>query len=247
VDIDHLTAQLPAQIERMRAAREAIDNDFPWYPYDILGNVAHLDAMLTGEHRNLDMLAQGQPVVDIGAADGDLAFTLEQVGGWELDIIDTAPTNMNGLRGAKALRDHFRSSVQIHDIDLDQQFVLPRPRYGLVLLLGILYHLQNPYYAMKELASRSAYCVLNTKVARFAGPLRTPIADLPVGYLVAPEETNNDPTNFWIFSPAGLERLVNRTGWDVLDRRNVGNTVDSDPSTPENDERMLMLLRSRHV
>ncbi len=242
-----MTAQLPAQIARMRAAREAIDNDFPWYPYDILGNVAHLDAMLTGEHRNLDMLAMGQPVVDIGAADGDLAFALEQVGGWQLDIVDTAPTNMNGLRGAKALRDHFGSSVQIHDINLDQQFALPRPRYGLVLLLGILYHLQNPYYAMQQLAGRSAYCLLNTKVARFAGPERTPIADLPVGYLVAPHETNNDPTNFWIFSPAGLERLVDRTGWDVLERRNVGDTADSDPATPEHDERMLMLLRSRQA
>ncbi len=81
-------------------------------------------------------------------------------------------------------------------------------------------------------------------MARFAGPERTPIADLPVGYLVAPHETNNDPTNYWILSPAGLERLVERAGWDILERLNVGDTADSDPSTPENDERMFMLLRS---
>lgn len=246
MDIDQLTAGVGDQIERMRIARAAIDNDSDiiWYPYDILGNVTHLDAMLSGEHQDLDELTQGLPVADIGAADGDLAFAVEDIAGWEVDIIDTAATNMNGLRGARALRDHFGSAVQIHDIDLDRQFALPRPRYGLVFLLGILYHLQNPYYMLRELATHTSYCLLNTKVARFAGPERTPIANLPVGYLVAPHETNNDPTNYWILSPKGLERLVERTGWSILERINVGNVTESDPSTPENDERMLMLLRS---
>jgi tRNA (mo5U34)-methyltransferase len=247
VDIDQLTAGTPEQIERMRVARAAVGTDIMWYPYDILGNVAHLDAMLSGEHRELTRLTQGLPVADIGAADGDLAFALENLGGWQVDIIDTAATNMNGLRGARALRDHFSSKVQIYDIDLDRQFTLPRERYGLAFLLGILYHLQNPYYMLRELAARSSYCLLSTKVARFAGPARTPIGDLPVAYLVAPQETNNDPTNYWILSPTGLERLVQRAGWSILDRANVGNTLDSDPATPENDERMLLLLRSMHA
>jgi tRNA (mo5U34)-methyltransferase len=246
VDIDELIAGTAGQIERMRIARAAIGNssDVVWYPYNILGNVAHLDAMLSGKHRDLDTLTQGLPVADIGAADGDLAFALEDIAGWQVDIIDTAATNMNGLRGARALRDHFHSAVQIHDIDLDRQFALPRPHYGLVFLLGILYHLQNPYYMLRELATHTSYCLLNTKVARFAGPECTPIANLPVGYLVAPHETNNDPTNYWILSPKGLERLVERTGWSILERVNVGNVIESDPATPENDERMLMLLRS---
>ena len=247
MDVDELMADIGAQVERLRIARAAIGGDITWYPYDILGNVVHLDAMLSGEHRDLDKLTQGLPVADIGAADGDLAFALEDIGGWEVDIVDTAATNMNGLRGARALRDHLGSTVQIHDIDLDRQFALPRPRYGLVFLLGILYHLQNPYYILKELAARSSYCLLSTKVARFAGPARTPIGDLPVSYLVSPQETNNDPTNYWILSPKGLERLVERTGWIILDRANVGNTVESDPATPENDERMFLLLRSVHI
>jgi hypothetical protein len=244
MDIDQITAGLVRQTERIRTARSEIGGEIAWYPYNILGNLVHVDGMLTGDNRDLDRLAQGLPVADIGAADGDLAFVLEDLGGWEVDIIDTAATNMNGLHGARALRDHLGSRVQIYDIDLDRQFELPRERYGLIFLLGILYHLQNPYYAMRELASRSAYCLLSTKVARFAGPERTPIGDLPVGYLVAPRETNNDPTNYWVLSPAGLERLVERAGWRILDRANVGNTTESDPSNPEHDERMFLLLAS---
>jgi hypothetical protein len=245
MDMDTLTAQLGEHVERLRAARAAIGDGIAWYPYDILANLVHLDAMLTGEQRDLDRLAGGLPVADIGAADGDLAFTLEAAGGWELDIVDTAPTNMNGLEGARALRDHLGSRAHVHDIDLDRQFSLPRERYGLVLLLGILYHLQNPFFVLRELAGRSRHCLLSTKVARFAGKERTLIGDLPVAYLVAPYETNNDPTNYWIFSPAGLERLVDRAGWDVLASRNVGNTEASDPATPDRDERQFMLLRSR--
>jgi tRNA (mo5U34)-methyltransferase len=245
VEIDQLVGGLGAETERLRLARSEIGDGIAWYPYDILANIIHIDAMLSGENRDLEQLAQGSPVADIGAADGDLAFALEHLGAWQVDIVDTAASNMNGLRGATALRDHLGSSVQIHDVDLDRQFALPRERYGLVFLLGILYHLQNPYYVLRELASRSSYCLLSTKVARFAGPNRTPIGELPVGYLVAPDETNNDPTNYWVFSPAGVERLVQRTGWTTLERLNVGNTADSDPATPENDERMFMLLRSR--
>ena len=244
MDIDQLAGDLPGQAERMRSARLQIGDGIAWYPYDILGNIVHLSQMLSGAHRNLDGLAQGLPVADIGAADGDLAFVLEDTAGWEIDIVDTAATNMNGLQGARALRDHLGSKVQVFDIDLDRQFTLPREQYGLVFLFGILYHLQNPYYVLQELAQRSSYCLLSTRVARFAGSAQTSVGDLPVAYLLAPDETNNDATNYWIFSPMGLERLANRAGWEVLERMNVGNTSASDPSTPANDERMFLLLRS---
>jgi hypothetical protein len=244
MDMDLARDGLFAQVERLRQARAELGDIVTWYPYDILGNLVHLDGMLTGENRSLDGLAAGMPVADIGAADGDLAFALEDLAGWEIDIIDTASTNMNGLRGAKLLRDHLGSRVQIHDIDLDRQFELPRERYGLILLLGILYHLQNPYYVLRELAARSSHCLLSTKVARFAGPQETAIGDLPLSYLVDPDETNADPTNYWIFSPAGLERLVRRAGWTILERANVGDTETSDPSSADRDERMFLLLRS---
>ncbi len=247
MDIDQFVESLPGQEERLRTARSLIERQIEWYPYDILGNVFHLAEMLSGDNRDLDRLAKRLPVADLGAADGDLAFALEDVAGWEMDVVDTAATNMNGLRGAKALREHLDSSARIYDMDLDSKFTLPRDRYGLVFLLGTLYHLQNPYYMMRELSLHSSHCLLSTRVARFAGPDRQSIGDLPVGYLLAPNETNNDSTNYWIFSPAGLERLVERAGWRILDRSNVGNTADSDPSGPENDERMFMLLASLTV
>jgi hypothetical protein len=242
--IGELASDLSSHGERLNAARATVVDPVDWYRYDILGNVIHLDRMLTGPYRDLDALARGLPVADIGAADGDLAFTLEGACGWELDIVDSAATNHNGLRGARLLQRQLGSRAHVHDIDLDQQFRLPRDEYGLVLLLGILYHLQNPFYTLAQLARQATYCLLSTRVARFAGPQRAPIDELSVAYLLSPTEMNSDPTNYWIFSAVGLERLVERAGWVVRESMNVGDTDASNTDSNEHDERMFMLIES---
>jgi tRNA (mo5U34)-methyltransferase len=241
--MDTLRAALPRQVERLERARDAVSG-VTFYAHDTLGNVVHLDSLLTGHQRDLDALAGGGPVADIGAADGDLSFVLEDVCGWEMDIIDWGATSANGLQGARALRDELGSRAAIHEIDLDRQFTLPRDRYGLILLLGILYHLQNPFFVLRHLADHADNCLLSTRVARLMGPQRTRVADLPVAYLVGPDELNSDPTNYWVLSQAGLERLVERAGWEVSARLTVGDTAESDTFSAEHDERCFMLLRS---
>jgi tRNA (mo5U34)-methyltransferase len=96
MNIDRFVESLSLQEARLREARSQSVDDIQWYPYDILGNVFHLAAMLSGENRDLGQLAKGLPVADIGAADGDLAFALEGAAGWQVDVVDTAATNMNG-------------------------------------------------------------------------------------------------------------------------------------------------------
>jgi hypothetical protein len=70
--------------------------------------------------------------------------------------------------------------------------------------------------------------------------------DAPVTCLVAADETNNDATNFWMFSEAGLRRILHRCGWEVLDFLTLGNTDNSDPATAAGDERAFCYVRSRH-
>jgi len=246
VDIRELRQRSDNWAKELESAKAgAAEPGFPWYPYDTLGNLIHLDTLLTGPRRNLLELAAGRPLADIGAADGALAFFLEKLG-HEVDILDYGPTNYNTLRGARLLKEKLPAPrVTIHEFDLDSQFRLPRTGYGLIFFLGILYHLKNPYFVLESLAKASRHLVLSTRVARVAGKKKTPIAELPVGYLVHPTETNNDPTNYWIFSEEGLRRLVARTGWEVREFMTVGNTKNSDPATAQGDERAFCLLESR--
>ena len=229
--------------QQQKAAAAAAD--FPWYPYDTVSNFGVMDQLLKGPNRNLLDLAGGAPVADIGAADGFAAFFLDTLG-VTVDIVDYGPTNFNGLRGARLLRETSKANVEVHEVDLDQQFKLPRESYGLVLFLGTLYHLKNPFYALETLARASRHCVLSTRVARFAGPRDLKIDELPVAYLVDPHETNNDATNFWIFSVAGLKRLCHRAGWNVREFITIGDTKKSNPSSQNRDERAFCLLESRN-
>ena len=65
----------------------------------------------------------------------------------------------------------------------------------------------------------------------------------PLAYLLDGAETNNDTTNYWIFSPLGLDRLVSRCGWSTMAKQHVG-PPSSDPVHPGNDERVFLLLKN---
>jgi len=217
-----------------------------WYPYGTLSNFGHLNALLNGKNRLLLELASGGRAADIGGADGDLAFFLETLG-LSVDLIDHGPTNFNGLQGVGLLKEALGSRVEISDVDLDAQFTLPRESYGLVFFLGILYHLKNPFYVLEALSRCAEFCLISTKITRFASDKQTRLAGVPVAYLLDEREANNDPTNFWVFSDAGFRRILKRTGWEIRDYMTVGNTINSDPASPEGDERAFCLVQSRRV
>lgn len=225
--------------------REAVPPDFPWYPYGTIHNFGPLTELLRREGRTLADLIGGGTVLDIGCADGDLAFFLEQLGN-RVQVVDYGPTNYNTMRGVRLLKGALGSSLGIHEVDLDAQFSLPHERYELVFFLGILYHLKNPYYALEALAKSAGYCFISTRITRFAPDKRTELAGIPVAYLLDPLEANNDATNYWIFSEAGLRRILQRAGWDVCQFLTLGNTTASDPASAEGDERAFCLAKSRH-
>lgn len=227
---------------KLKALKEK-EPGIAWYPYGTLSNFLLLREFLN-EHP-LDTLTRSRRVADIGAADGDLALFLAGQG-CTVDVIDHAPTNHNGLKGCRHLVQALAMQplVSVFDIDLDSQFALPRSDYDLIFFLGILYHLKNPFYVLESLAKTARHLLLSTRVARFA-PDGTKIGHLPTAYLLGPTESNNDSTNYWIFTAAGLARLVERTGWRVVMGRAAGDTRTSNPSDNDKDERAFMLLQSR--
>lgn len=244
MDIEDMVKRGQAFRADLLNRKTAIDPAFPWYPYDTMSNLLHLNGLLSGRHRGVFAEIAGGAVADIGAGDGDLGFFLDQEFGCAVDLIDHGPTNFNGLQGARRLAVDLGSSARVHDIDLDTQFSLPRQDYSAIFLLGILYHLKNPFFVLEALAKTSKLCFLSTRVAQLTPDHRTRLTDAPVAYLLDPNECNNDSTNYWIFSLAGLRRILTRTGWQVFDLVTVGCTSGSNPASPDGDERAFCLLRS---
>jgi tRNA (mo5U34)-methyltransferase len=232
--------------ERLAAARTSIGNRGPeWYPYDSLANLQNLERAFGDRYLPLLDSAAGKSVADIGCGDGDLAFFLESLG-CHVDAIDFQDSNHNGMQAIRVLKRHLASNIEIVDVDLDSQFKLPRSHYDLAVFLGILYHLKNPLYVMERLAMHARYCVLSTRVAR-CFPDDTPMPpNQPIAYLLGEYELNRDESNFWIFSHAGLKRLIERAHWRILEYASVGDTRSSTPVDRKRDERVFCLLESHY-
>ena len=214
---------------------------FNWYPYGILNNFIHLKDIFN-KYPLSNLANQQTKILDIGAADGDLSFFLEELG-YKADIIDYGPTNYNNLLGAHALKKKLNSAVTIFDKNIDTQLSFPDESYELTILLGILYHLKNPFLVLEEISHRSKYLIISTRIARYIAQGLN-VKNNSIAYLLDTYESNNDPTNFWIFSEEGLKTIFKRTGWDVLEYYTVGDTELSNPSDPKHDERAFALLRT---
>ena len=216
-----------------------------WYPYDSLGSICELDKLLTGEWRWPLDLAGDDPILDLCCADGDMSFFLESLG-CRVTAVDLASTNYNRMAGVRAVKQALGSPLEIRELDLDAQFTL-EGHYGLAFFMGALYHLKNPFYVLETLSRHARYALISTRIARFTPGARMPIREAPVAYLVDGHETNLDATNYWIFSEAGLQRLLARTNWGICRFLTLGNTESSDPAGGEADERAFCLVRSRAV
>ena len=239
-NFDRIAREADACRPVLDEAKTARPVDFPWYPYDTMSNFPALAPLMTEEVDSI--FGGGKRFADIGAADGALAYYLESRGN-AVDIYDYGPTNYNNLRGARHLKTVFDSKVNIHEIDLDSQFSLSG-EYDFVFFLGILYHLKNPYYILESLAKRAKYMAVSTRVVKHFKTGAPDVTSYAAAYLVSPTESNNDHTNYWMFTDAGLKRIFDRTGWQVLSYRTVGDVTASNPQDADHDERAFAVLKS---
>jgi tRNA (mo5U34)-methyltransferase len=221
-----------------------LDPRVTWYPWQTLGQIQVLDTFLKGDTNTLMDMIGRDATLDVGCGDGDIAFFLESLGA-RVDAIDQAPTNYNALLGVHALKQALNSDLRIHSVDLDTRPSLPSFTYGFTVMLGVLYHLKNPFLVLEALARSSRYIFLSTRIASMSPDGKTNFGALPLAYLVDERELNNDETNFWIFSEKSLERIMRRSGWDVIHYSTAGPVDTADPVTTAGDARAFVLAKSR--
>jgi tRNA (mo5U34)-methyltransferase len=206
--------------ERLLKIRQRIKPEpFDWYRYDSLANITHIESLLPKGLDSIIELANGEPVADIGAGDGDMGFLLESLG-CDVTAIDWPGTNANEMCGLALLRRELESSISVRQIELDYQFHLDGDRFGVVLALGLLYHLKNPYYFLENIGVHARYGLFSTRI------LPRGQSSEAVAYLSSEGEYLNDPTNFWFFSESGILRLLDRCGWDVVSTKISGDGRD---------------------
>ncbi len=233
------SARLESEIEALKSSLPKPETD--WYPFPILSNVPRLQRLLDQANLALPLPRPGLPVLDIGAADGHMSFLFERLG-HEVHAIDHAPTNYNYMNGIRMLASSLSSKIAIHDLDFDARPFPPADQYSFSLLLGILYHLKNPFCVLENLSRRSPYLYMST---RLLSTLLTDIFPLPTVWLAGNRELNFDPTNYWLFTRRSLHRMLARAGWEVVaeqTERTRSAPFAISPAT--RDERIYLLARS---
>jgi 2-polyprenyl-3-methyl-5-hydroxy-6-metoxy-1,4-benzoquinol methylase len=127
-----------------------------WYPWSSLGQFDILDGFLKGDVEALLKMIGRNPVIDVACGDGDISFFLESLGA-RVEAVDHAPTNYNAMLGVRTMKEILQSPLVIQATDLDTQPTFPSRSYGFAVMLGVLYHLKNPFLALEALARSSRY------------------------------------------------------------------------------------------
>jgi tRNA (mo5U34)-methyltransferase len=148
-------------------------------------------------------LKHGGRAIDIACHEGWFAHRLLEWGASEVVAVDIRDVN---VRRATLLRDHYGippERLRIEQADVYDLAADELGRFDAVLMLGLIYHLENPIGAIRTARSLTqGVCLLETQLTRQEAPIRTgwgipdEFTDEPASWAArfeAPEEQDTQP------------------------------------------------------
>lgn len=167
----------------------------------------------------------GKRVLDLGARDGYFSFQCEALGAEVLavDYVDQEGTGFSlssELRGSK-VRFMNRNIYDLHPSEVGT--------FDYVLMLGLLYHLPDPYLALEILRSLvkrggvafiESTCIDDAVFMSDKSVLTHSVRDLPLMVYVA-----RNATSFWDLNSACLRELLQSTGFSIVDMQRWGKRM----------------------
>ncbi|MCI0598384.1 MAG: DUF1698 domain-containing protein [Beijerinckiaceae bacterium] len=158
--------------------------------------------------------AAGKTVMDIGAWDGFYSFEAERRGAARVLATDHFCWSGQGW-GTKKGFDyaHARLGSRVESLDIDLPGLDPSAlgTFDIVLFLGVLYHLRDPYAGL-ERAAAMTHDLLIVETVTACNVLPIAVMRFYLG-----KELNNDPTNFWAPNVRCLRGLLNGLGFGRID------------------------------
>jgi tRNA (mo5U34)-methyltransferase len=161
----------------------------------------------------------GKTVLDVGAWDGFFSFEAERRGAERVVAIDPAcwrepPWGPNGWgtqRGFNVARRALESSVE--DVDIDLLDIAPETvgMFDVVLFLGVLYHLPDPWPHLERVARVTRERLIVETHADFIDVRRPAVAYYPG------DEIDGDPSNWWGPNPAMLTAKLRELGFATIE------------------------------
>ena len=234
------------------------------YPYDIMGANFSIIVDMLEMSDSRDFLTENGigTVLDVGGANGDLAFVFAGAG-FETTLVDLSISYQKAPLVASLINLQLGTNVRVVDLSVDGYFCYKdliehtvnlgqfkhdsiSEVFDLVICFGLLYHLKNPFAFLDSLSKICRHCILGTWLMSYLPDNVTRVRDLPLAYFLGSGELNNDASNYWIFSDLSFRRLAERAGFSVLSSAGAFGREDkiSNPVDTNYGERGFLLLRS---
>jgi tRNA (mo5U34)-methyltransferase len=166
---------------------------------------------------------QGKSVLDIGAWDGFWSFYAERRGAKRILATDDLTQNWSDGRGIHLAKELYKSAVQINQNMSIYQLASLNEKFDIILLLGVYYHLFDPFYGLAQIR----HCCHPGTLLLIEGP---------VTMCLGPGEAQynfSDHACEWLPSLEALQQIIHATYFSDADRAFLG------PSAPaRNGERV---------
>lgn len=156
----------------------------------------------------------GRSVLDVGAWDGFYSFEAERRGAARVLATDHFCWSGEGWGTKQGFYyAHARLGSRVESIDIDLPDLDPSAlgTFDIVLVLGVLYHLRDPYAGLATAAAMTHDLLIVETVTACN------ILPLPVMRFYLGNELGNDPTNFWAPNVMCLRRLLKDLGFGRID------------------------------
>ena len=160
----------------------------------------------------------GMSLADVGASNGYFSFRARQRGA-KVVAFDFRHKDNSGFGLAQYING--MSDIEHHQVNVLDLTAASYGQHDVVLALGLLYHISDPYLALANCAALSrdrllveSYCIdAIVPEDRRDEPLMQFISD-PVRF-PAHGHVNHDRSNFWGFTSVCLQRMVEDVGFSV--------------------------------
>ncbi len=121
------------------------------------------------------------------------------------------PDSLPGKKPFDLARNIMSSKVEPFVGDFMSMDLTQLGKFDVVLFLGVLYHLENPFEAIKKLftlVSPNGLVVIETEAMEIPGFSKTALCEFFPG-----KELNNDPSNWWAPNAKALESMCKAVGF----------------------------------
>ncbi|XEC93760.1 class I SAM-dependent methyltransferase [Paenibacillus tarimensis] len=163
----------------------------------------------------------GKTVLDIGAANGFFSFECEARGAKRVLALDRPGGQWNyNTEYFQTAKEILGSSVNLREVDIYDADVKVLGTYDVVLFLGVLYHLMDPFMALRKLrALTGEFLLLETHIIEIPLPKLDVFGDqqIPVALFYDEDQLSNDPSNWWSPNLSCLKRLLKASGFGHIE------------------------------